>query len=127
MVGSGPPNDIYLEVTTGASGEPVLSANEFKLAWGGYYRFNLVCSDAEDDATGFHFEAPGLMDNMHLRVVSVGDIEIYMQGLSFNAIECDDAGSARFSFHPMRKGSYEMLVRDHSEPPQSAIATIIVE
>jgi len=39
----------------------------------------------------------------------------------------DEAGSARMSFYPPRKGSYEMLVRDHSEPPQSAIATIIVE
>jgi len=27
------------------------------------------------------------VDNIHLRVVRISDIEIYMQGLSFNVIE----------------------------------------
>lgn len=127
VVGSGAPEDIFMEVTTGPNGEPILSQGEFALAWGGYYRFNLVCTDAEDDASGFHFEAPDLLANAHLRVVSIGDIEVYMQGLSFNAIECDEAGAARFSFHPMRRGVYELYVRDHSDPPQEAFGRVVVE
>lgn len=65
--------------------------------------------------------------NSHLRVVSVGDIEIYMQGLSFHAIQCDEAGAARFSFHPMRTGVYEIYVSEHSDPPQVALGRIVVE
>jgi len=127
VIGSPPPEDIFLEVTTGENGEPIVSETEFLLAVGGYYRFNFVCPDAQDDSTGFHFEAPGLLENSHLRVVSVNDIEIYMQGLSFRAIECDEAGSARFSFHPMRTGVYDLLVRDHSDPPQQALGRFVVE
>ena len=51
-----------------------------------------------------------LLANSHLRVVSVGDIEIHLQGLTFRAIECDEAGSARFSFVPIRPGSYDLYV-----------------
>lgn len=127
VIASGPPEDIVLEVTTGPDGEPVLSQEEFRLALGGYYRFNFVCPDAQDDSTGFHLEVTELLANSHLRVVSVGDIEIYMQGMSFRAIECDEAGSARFSFHPMRAGEYELYVRDHSDPPQEAIGRFVVE
>ncbi|MCW5696777.1 MAG: hypothetical protein KIS96_08590 [Bauldia sp.] len=123
----GAPTDIYLEVTTGANGEPILSQEEFPLLLGGYYRFNFVCPDAEDDSTGFHFEVTDLLTNSHLRVVSIGDIELYMQGLFFRAIECDEAGSARFSFHPMRRGVYDIYVRDHSDPPQEAWGRVIVE
>jgi len=83
MIGTGAPNDIFLEVTTGDKGQPILSEDEFELAWGGYYRFNLVCPEAVSDDTGFHFEAENLLANSHLRVISVGDIEVYMQGLGF--------------------------------------------
>ena len=127
VIAGSPPVDIFLEVTTGANGEPILSTDEFQLVTGGYYRFNFVCPDAQDDATGFHFEANELLANSHLRVVSVSDIEIYMQGMSFRAIECDEAGAARFSFHPMRAGTYELYVRDHSDPPQEAVGQFIVE
>ena len=37
-----------------------------------------------------------LLQNSHLRLVTVGDIEIHLQGLSFNAI-CDEIGSAHVS------------------------------
>lgn len=127
VIASPPPVDIFLEVTTGPNGEPVLSADEFELVTGGYYRFNFVCPDAKDDATGFHFEATELLANSHLRVYSVGDIELYLQGMSFRAIECDEPGSARFSFHPMRRGVYDLYVRDHSDPPQEAFGRFVVE
>lgn len=127
VIAAPPPVDLTMEVTTGPKGEPVLSETEFELVTGGYYRFNFVCPDARDDATGFHLEVNKLLENAHLRVVSIGDIEVYMQGLSFRAIECDEAGSARFSFHPMRTGVYDIYVRDHSDPPQEAFGKFIVE
>ena len=127
VLGSPPPQDFFLEITTGENGAPVLSADEFTLASGGYYRFNVVCPDAADDSTGFHFEATDLIKNSHLRVYSVGDIELYIQGQTFRAIECDEAGAARFSFHPMRRGVYEIYVRDHSDPPQEAFGRVVVE
>ena len=97
---------MFLEVTTGPNGEPILSADEYVLALGGHYRFNFVCPDASDDTTG-------LIANSHLRVYSVGYIELYLQGQTFRAIECDEAGAVRFSFHPMRAGVYG-LVRPRS-------------
>lgn len=127
VVGAPPPEDLFLEVTTGPTGQPILSQTEFTMALGGYYRFNFVCPDAADDTTGFHFEANDLIANSHLRVYSVGDIELYIQGQSFRAIECDEAGAARFSFHPMRRGVYDLYVRDHSDPPQEAFGRFVVE
>jgi hypothetical protein len=127
MIASGAPTDIFLEVTTGPGGEPVLSEEEFQLVLGSYYRFNFVCPDAQDDSTGFHLEVTDLLANSHLRVVSVSDIEIYMQGMTFRAIECDEAGAARFSFHPMRRGVYDIYVREHSDPPQEAFGRIVVD
>ncbi len=123
----GAPQDLYLEVTTAPDGAPILSQEEFPLVLGGYYRFNFVCPDAQDDSTGFHLEVNELLTNSHLRVVSVQDIEIYMQGMTFRAIECDEVGSARFSFHPMRRGIYDIYVREHSDPPKEAFGRFIVE
>ena len=51
-----------------------------------------------------------LLRNAHLRLVTVGDIEIHLQGLSFNAIECDEIGSAHVSFVPIKPGSYKLYV-----------------
>ncbi|MGE3718586.1 MAG: hypothetical protein AB7G07_09325 [Bauldia sp.] len=123
----GAPQDMFINVTTGTGGEPVVDVTEVVLALGGYYRFNLVCPDAQNDDTGFHFEMPELLANAHLRVISIGDIEVYMQGMSFRAIECDEAGAARFSFHPMRRGVYEIYIRDHLDPPQEAFVQVVVE
>lgn len=127
QVALGAPRDIFLEVTTAPDGAPILSQEEFPLVLGGYYRFNFVCPDAQDDSTGFHLEVTDLLVNSHLRVVSVQDIEIYMQGLTFRAIECDEIGAARFSFHPMRRGVYDIYVRDHSDPPKEGFGRFIVE
>ncbi len=128
-VGSGAPEDIFMEITRSDDGAPALEPEEFTLAHGGYYRFNVVCPEALTSETGFHFEATELLENAHLRVLSVGDadIEFYMQGLTFRAIECDDSGSARFSFHPMRTGVYPIYVRDQGVPPKEAFGRIVVE
>lgn len=128
-VGSGAPEDVFMEITRGEDGAPVLEPEEFDLALGGYYRFNVVCPEALSSETGYHFEATELLENSHIRVLSIGeaDIEFYMQGLTFRAIECDDAGSARFSFHPMRTGVYPIEVRDQGVPPKEAFGRIVVE
>ena len=107
---AGPPLDIFVEISTGPNGEPVLSRQEFKLTAGAYYRFNIHCPDVTDDLAGWRVEVTDLLSNSHLRVVSAGDIEIHLQGLTFRAIECDEIGSARFSFVPIRPGSYDLDV-----------------
>jgi hypothetical protein len=107
---AGPPIDIFVEISTGPNGEPVLSRQEFKLITGEYYRFNIDCPDVAHDLVGWRVEVTDLLSNSHLRVVSVGDIEIHLQGLTFRAIECDEIGSARFSFVPIRPGTYDLYV-----------------
>ncbi|ABV94367.1 hypothetical protein Dshi_2634 [Dinoroseobacter shibae DFL 12 = DSM 16493] len=128
-VGAGAPEDIFMEITRAEDGAVTIAPEEFTLAHGGYYRFNVVCPEALTSETGYHFEATELLENAHIRVLSVGevDIEFYMQGLTFRAIECDDAGSARFSFHPMRKGVYPIHVRDQAVPPTEAFGRVVVE
>ena len=105
-----PSIDLFLEITTGPDGEPVLSADEFQLITGDYYRLNINCPDVTDDWAGWRVEVSDLLQNSHLRIVSVGDMEIHLQGLIFRAIECDEAGSARFSFVPIRPGTYDLYV-----------------
>lgn len=107
---AGPPIDLFVEIRTGPDGEPVLSAQEFKLTTGEYYRLNINCPDVADDLAGWRIEVTDLLSNSHLRIVSVGDIEIHLQGLTFRAIECDEIGSARFSFVPIRPGTYDLYV-----------------
>ncbi|MBM9596157.1 hypothetical protein [Roseitranquillus sediminis] len=132
-VGSGPPEDVSLEVTVGPEG-PSLSQSEFRLAHGGYYRFNLVCPTDVENEAGISFHAPELMENVHIRIVSVADpdsddeINFHMQGLNFRSIDCEGLGaSARFSFHPMRAGTYPFTVTDSAEPPNEASGEVIVE
>ena len=107
---AGPPVDIFVEISTNPNGEPVLSKKEFRLITGEYYRFNINCPDVAEDLVGWRVEVTDLLSNSHLRVVSVGDIEIHLQGLTFRAIECDEIGSARFSFVPIRPGTYDLYV-----------------
>ena len=105
-----PATDLFLEITTGPNGDPVLSVEEFELVTGDYYRLNINCPDVTDDLAGWRLEVPELLRNSHLRLVSVGDVEIHLQGLMFHAIECDEAASARFGFVPLRPGTYELYV-----------------
>jgi hypothetical protein len=83
---------------------------EFKLNTGEYYRFNINCPDVASDLVGWRVEVTNLLANSHLRVVSIGDIEVHLQGLTFRAIECNEIGSARFSFVPIRPGTYDLYV-----------------
>ena len=83
---------------------------EIPLLTGKYYRLNIHCPDVRDDLSGWRIEMPGLLRNAHLRLVTVGDIEVHLQGLSFNAIECDEAGSVHISFVPIKPGSFDLYV-----------------
>ena len=105
-----PPKDLALEIQKDDDGSPVLSKEELELVTGGYYRITVNCPGVEGDLDGWRIELPELLRNVHLRLVSVGDVEIHMQGLFFHAIECDEASSARFSFVPIRPGSYDLSV-----------------
>jgi len=106
-----PPLDLYLEIT--GRDAPTLSQADFELVTGEYYRFN-VSSDGRHD---WRFEAETLLENVHLRLVTIDGIEVHLQGLSFRAIELDQEGSAAFSFTPIRPGTYEFTV---GEPPPAS-------
>ena len=87
-----------------------IEPKEISLLTGKYYRLNIICPDVKDDLTGWRIEMPDLLRNSHLRLVTVGDIEIHLQGMSFNAIECDEIGSAYVSLVPIKPGNYQLYV-----------------
>ena len=105
-----PPEAKEIFITTQSNGLPKLEPSSISLFTGNYYRLNINCPDVVDDLTGWRIEMPELLRNSHLRLVTIGDIEIHLQGLSFNAIECDEAGSAYVSFVPIKPGDYELYV-----------------
>lgn len=134
VVGSGPPEDVSLDVTIAADGGITLSQSEIHLALGGYYRFNLDCPPGLANEAGISFVAPDLLENSHLRILSVGDpqtkgeINFHLQGLNFRMIECEGLSlAARFSFNPMRKGTYAFTVSDTRDPPHEAKGEFVVE
>ena len=105
-----PPEGKELTITTAPDGMPVLQPVELSLDSGQYYRLKIHSPDVQGDLTGWRIEMAELLNNAHLRLVTVGDIEIHLQGLSFNAIECDAAGSASISFVPIKPGTYPLYV-----------------
>ena len=58
----------------GADGAVSLSQSSFKLAWGGYYRFNFVCPVGMADEMGIVMYAPEMWENSHIRIISVADV-----------------------------------------------------
>lgn len=121
------PEDISLEVRHGSTGAMELSQTEFRLTSGAYYRLNFDCIETTSGFDGFSFEATPFLSNIHLRVVSVGGQEIYMQGLGFRSLHCDEPGTTRFSFYPVRAGSYEFAVSNQSKPEEVLTGRFIVE
>ena len=105
-----PPERVTLTVTTGDNGGPKLAPSEIVLNSGQYYRLTIDCPDVAGDLSGWRVEMPEFLNNAHLRLVTVGDIEVHLQGLSFNAVECDEIGSAHVSFVPIKPGSYPLYV-----------------
>ena len=105
-----PPMQIDISIRTADDGSPKLEPPVIQLQTAKYYRLNIHCPDVRDDVSGWRIEMPELLRNVHLRLVTVGDIEIHLQGMSFNAIECDEVGSAHVSFVPIKPGSYELYV-----------------
>ena len=105
-----PPETKEITVTTESNGMPKVEPSAISFFTGNYYRLNINCPDVVDDLTGWRIEMPELLRNSHLRLVTVGDIEIHLQGLSFNAIECDEVGSGHVSFVPIKPGVYDLYV-----------------
>ena len=105
-----PPERTVITITTADNGAPQLQPEELVLDSGQYYRLTIDCPDVRDDLTGWRIEMPEFLNNAHLRLVTVGDIEVHLQGLSFNAIECDEVGAAHVSFVPIKPGTYPLYV-----------------
>ena len=92
-----PPLDISLEISETADGKPVISMDSIELITGEYYRLNVTSSGETD----WRLEMPDLLQNSHLRVVTVNDgIEVHLQSLVFRAIEFDEPGKISLSFTP---------------------------
>ena len=85
---------------------PVLSRSEFELVTGDYYRVSV----SSDGGADWRFEASDLLQNSHLRLVTIAGIEVHLQGMVFRAIELDQAGTAQFTFTPIRPGTYPFTV-----------------
>ena len=75
-----PPQGRDITITTGSGGNPIVDPMNVSLLSGQYYRLNIHCPDVKDDMTGWRIEMPELLRNAHLRLVTVGDIEIHLQG-----------------------------------------------
>jgi hypothetical protein len=101
-----PPRDLKLAITETPDGKPILSQAEFKLITGEYYRLNVISTGETD----WRLELPDLLQNSHLRVVTINGIEVHLQALVFRAIEFDQPGSASFSFTPIAPGRYAFTV-----------------
>lgn len=100
-----PPVDVQLSITT-VDGRPVLSPTEIELVTGEYYRLNVTADGRAD----WRLEVDALLENAHLRVLTIDGLEVHLQGLSFRGLEFDTEGTIQFSFVPIRPGSYEFTV-----------------
>lgn len=105
---AGRPADLQLSITTTPTG-PVVSPDKFELVTGKYYRLNIT-SEGDPD---WRLELPDLLQNSHLRLVTVNGIEIHLQGMAFRAIEFDEPGKASISFYPIRPGTYKFTVGEN--------------
>lgn len=101
-----PALDVDLRITTSEAGLPVLSTDEIHLVTGDYYRINLI----SDGGEVWRVEVPDLLQNSHLRLVTIDEVEVHLQGLTFRAIELDEGGSAAFAFTPVKPGRYTLYV-----------------
>ncbi|MBM4185443.1 MAG: hypothetical protein FJ207_14700 [Gemmatimonadetes bacterium] len=100
-----PPVDVQLQITTGENG-PVLSPTEIELVTGEYYRLNVTADGRAD----WRLEVDALLENSHLRLLTIAGIEVHLQSMGFRGIEFDTEGTAQFSFVPIRPGTYEFTV-----------------
>lgn len=101
-----PPLDLELQITETAEGRPVLDVTEFRLVTGEYYRLNVTSTGQTD----WRLELADLLQNSHLRVVTINGIEVHLQAMAFRAIEFDQPGTASFSFTPIAPGTYSFTV-----------------
>jgi hypothetical protein len=102
-----PPVDLYLDITTGPEGL-ILTPSEFELITGEYYRLNVTADGRRD----WRLEVDQLLQNSHLRLLTIEGIEVHLQAIVFRAIEFDVEGTASFSFTPIRPGDYTFFVGD---------------
>lgn len=98
-------SELQLSITTTPNG-PVVSPDTFELITGKYYRLNIT-SEGDPD---WRLELPDLLQNSHLRLVTINGIEIHLQGMVFRAIEFDQPGKASLTFTPVRPGTYKFTV-----------------
>ncbi|NDW05976.1 hypothetical protein [Jiella pacifica] len=124
--GGTPPEDIAITVSRSADGI-ALSEDAITLAVGKYYRLGFACTSSDAGDPSFSFDTTPLLRDVHLRVLTVDAIEVYLQGLSFRALQCEGAGSVRFSFYPMRAGNYAVPITDQTDDAVKTSLRVTVE
>jgi hypothetical protein len=131
-----PAVDLQVAITTAPDGSPQISPAEIRLTTGEYYRLNVT----SDGGAVWRIEADDLLQNSHLRILTINGVEVHLQGLAFRAIEFDEAGTASFTLTPIRPGAYALEIGRDPRPsgrpigdtgiapgPTSASLPIIVE
>lgn len=106
-----PPVDLQLTITT-VDDHPVLTPSDFELVTGEYYRMNVTADGRAD----WRLEVDALLENSHLRLLTIAGIEVHLQSMGFRGIEFDTEGTAQFSFVPIRPGTYEFSVATPPPP-----------
>ncbi len=108
---AGPPTDLVVTITTTPNG-PVVSPASFDMVTGKYYRLNFTFAGPDTDPD-WRLEVNDLLANSHVRVMTIGGIELHIQGMPFRALEFDGAGTVQFSFVVIRPGNYPFIVGDN--------------
>ena len=108
---AGPPTDLNVAITTTPNG-PVVKPTSFDIVTGKYYRLNVTFAGPDTDPD-WRLEVNELLSNSHVRVMTIGGIELHIQGMPFRAVEFDGAGTVQFSFVVIRPGNYPYIVGDN--------------
>jgi len=107
-----PPLDITLEISETTDGRPVISMDTIELVTGEYYRLNVTSSGETD----WRLEMPDLLQNSHLRLVTVNDgIEIHLQSMVCHRIR--SAWKDIIEFHSDQTGNLRLYYREESDCP----------
>ncbi len=120
-----PPSDIFVDAVLNDK-SLMISQKEITLTRTEYYRLNFSC-DSDVSDIELNFDVAKLVQDSHVRILTVDNIQVYLQGLHFRALQCEGKGSVKFSFYPMRSGTYKINISDEDNDVAPQTITINVK
>ena len=99
------PTEIKLDI----KGDLTMSAKEFKLETGKYYKLAVTVQGGDE----FRFMAPDMWLSAWINQVVIAGIEIH--NVASPEIEFDKDGTATIYFVPVRTGRFKFYVKGHEE------------